>query len=125
MKLYLAHTINQPDAPTTHKHTYTIGCTTDANVWIGLERSTYIISESGDVELDGLQIAPSVVDSPNLYLSLLAMIPSSLPLISLILLERSRRTTTWVVKLAKKPKMARLQLGNLYTKKKCISLVYG
>ena len=92
----------------------------DANMhvimWTGLERRTYIFSERGDVELDGLHIDPSVVDSPNLYLSLFLMIPSSLSLINLILLERSRRTTTWVVKLAKKLKVARLQLGNLQEK---------
>lgn len=100
----------------------TIRYTRDANMWTGLERRTYIFSERGDVELDGLHIDPSVVDSPNLYLSLCTMIPSSLSLINLILLERSRRTTTWVVKLAKKLKMARLQLGNLQKKMRIISL---
>jgi hypothetical protein len=61
---------------------------------LAVERSIYIFSERGDVELDGLHIDPNVVDSPNLYLSLFTMIPSSLALINLILLERFRRTAT-------------------------------
>lgn len=79
-------------------------------------RSTYIFSESDDVEVDGLHVDPNVVDSPILYLSLFEIIPSSLALINLILLERSCRTRTCVVKLAKKLRNARLQVGNLQKK---------